>query len=625
MDEVEEPLVSQQEPEIMSFENEYERSNTLSITNIDVVKNNSGSYTMNVVFNAPNGVSRVAFPTWTIENGQDDLLWMDGEIRGNTASYTVDIKDHNFELGLYVTHVYVYDSVGNITTQAVPTQTMTNEAPKLSDIKIDNSVYGQYTITATVTDDYGIDRVEFPTWTQNNGQDDIIWERGTISGNTVTFVARMEDHHNELGLYNTHVYAYDKAGELTSLGLPQQTMEESKIEIKDVETELSGGRYTVTAKLASNDVISSVQIYTWTDNNGQDDLTDDLVQINGDTITYTVDMKDHHYETGAYNTHIYARTKAGTLALYFVPVQNVENNTPEISNVMINNSIHGQYIVTATVTDDYDLDRVEFATWTQNNGQDDLIWGRGTISGNTVTYVVNKESHNNELGAYITHIYAYDKAGELKVLALSQQIMEESRIEIKDVKTELSAGRYTVTAKLVSNDVISSAQFYTWTDYNGQDDMTSDFVQVNGDTITYTVDMKDHRYETGIYNTYINAKTKAGTVAKYVVPLQNIVNEIPTITNVKVTKGIGSYTVTATVTDDYALDYVQVHAWTSSKGQDDLTKDIVRVIGDTITFTVNKKDHNNETGTYYTHIYAYDKAGLVKKIVVPTQVIFTSN
>ena len=73
-----------------------------------------------------------------------------------------------------------------------------------------------------VTDSTGVDRVLFPTWTQNNGQDDIQanwWEttndtaKGENLGNgTWHYRVNVTDHKNEYGTYTTHVYTYDTLG-----------------------------------------------------------------------------------------------------------------------------------------------------------------------------------------------------------------------------------------------------------------------------------------------------------------------------------------------------------------------------------------------------------------------------
>lgn len=95
-----------------------------------------------------------------------------------------------------------------------------------------------------------------------------------------------------------------------------------------------------------------------------------------------------------------------------------DTTPPVISNVKITDINSTGYTVTCTVTDDVQVDRVQFPTWTVFNGQDDLCgdWNenlkvRGTINGNTVTFRVNISEHNGEKGKYATHIYAFDSSG----------------------------------------------------------------------------------------------------------------------------------------------------------------------------------------------------------------------
>ena len=102
-----------------------------------------------------------------------------------------------------------------------------------------------------------------------------------------------------------------------------------------------------------------------------------------------------------------------------VPDIIVEQTPPAISDIKIIGQTDTSYTIQCEVYDNESgIDRVQFPTWTNENGQDDLIsdWGtneavRGAIDGNTVTYTVNISDHNNELGSYTTHIYAYDKCG----------------------------------------------------------------------------------------------------------------------------------------------------------------------------------------------------------------------
>ena len=93
--------------------------------------------------------------------------------------------------------------------------------PVLTDIKATKDQDG-YTVTCRVSDESGIDRVLFRTWTLNNGQDDLApdWVnnsslKGTLSGNTVSFRVNIADHFGEYGQYVTDIYAYDIYGNVS--------------------------------------------------------------------------------------------------------------------------------------------------------------------------------------------------------------------------------------------------------------------------------------------------------------------------------------------------------------------------------------------------------------------------
>lgn len=102
-----------------------------------------------------------------------------------------------------------------------------NQKPTITNIKVTDITKSGYTVTCTATDNNAIDRVQFPTWTQKNGQDDITkgWEtaascKGSKNGNTYSFKVKRSQHSNEFGNYITHIYAYDKSGNSTCAVVP---------------------------------------------------------------------------------------------------------------------------------------------------------------------------------------------------------------------------------------------------------------------------------------------------------------------------------------------------------------------------------------------------------------------
>lgn len=99
-----------------------------------------------------------------------------------------------------------------------------------------------------------------------------------------------------------------------------------------------------------------------------------------------------------------------------------DHEKPIISNITVSNVSSQGYTVNCEVTDNVGVNRVQFPTWTEYGGQDDVLpeWTQsseasGVINGNKVSFRVNTSSHNNETGTYITHIYAYDNANNVAV------------------------------------------------------------------------------------------------------------------------------------------------------------------------------------------------------------------
>lgn len=202
------------------------------ISDVKVSNVTNKGYDVSCKVTDPSGVDRVMFPTWTTANGQDDLLsdWSTnpkarGTQNGDTWTFHVDIADHNNEGGEYGTDIHAYDKYGNASGLGAPRISVDTEAPVISNVKVSNITTEGYDVSCTVTDNVGVNRVMFPTWTVLNDQDDMIKDwgsdpktRGTQSGDTWTFHVNIADHNNERGAYLTHIYAFDDAGNHSAVG-----------------------------------------------------------------------------------------------------------------------------------------------------------------------------------------------------------------------------------------------------------------------------------------------------------------------------------------------------------------------------------------------------------------------
>ena len=291
-----------------------------TITNVEVTDLCASGYTVTCNVDDNVGISKVRFVTWTEQNDQDDVVWSDEVVSGNTVSCKINIADHNNENNcVYYTHIYAYDLAENGNGYPV-TVYVDAEPPVISDVEITDVSISGYTLTCKVDDNKGISKVRFATWTEENDQDDIVWNDKEISGNTVSCRVSVADHNNEVNCkYWTHIYAYDLSDNGT--GYPVSVyIDGTAPTISNVEvTDISEEGYTVKCTVEDDcSGINRVQFPTWFNGDvpytDKEDWTTDSeitgILENGKYV-YHVKTSDHKNRFGLYNTHIYAWDEHG--------------------------------------------------------------------------------------------------------------------------------------------------------------------------------------------------------------------------------------------------------------------------------------------------------------------------
>ena len=503
-----------------------------NITDAKITNVSKNGYTVTCKVTDDGSLDRVQMPTWSENRDQDDLIWYTATKSGDTYTINVKTSDHKNDSGKYFTHIYAYDSEGKYSKVELQTEIPENQAPKITDAKITNVSKNGYTVTCKVTDDGSIDRVQMPTWSENGGQDDLIWYTATKSGDIYTINVKTSNHNNDTGKYNTHIYAYDSEEKYSIVELETEIPENQAPEISDVQvTNITRKGYTVTCKITDDSKVRNVQMPTWSENGDQDDLIWYTPSQKGNTYTLNLDAANHNYDTGKYNTHIYAYDEEGKVSQVELEVELPENEAPVISNIEITNVTNDSYTVTCNVSDDVEVTSVKMPTWTTNNSQDDIIWHEAEIKDGVATFTVNRKDHNFEYGEYVTHIYAYDKDGLNTFQSAGTTILQEPDKEtygkpiIKDVRiTDANDDGFTVTCTVSSKYEIDRVMFPTWTYKNDQDDLIWGTGTKNGDQYSFRVERSAHNYEFGTYVTHIYAYDKNGNVNTIELNYHNIVN-----------------------------------------------------------------------------------------------------
>ena len=195
-----------------------------TIEDVYVKDVSASGYTVHCIVRDDQALGYVRFPTWTVQNDQDDIIWGNpGDIAGKgwELNYRVNVSDHNNEVNCqYITHIYCYDAAGNVTACAAASVFVENIPPVISDVQITDISENGYTVSCVVNDEHsGVNRVQFPTWfgDDNPYAYDGSWHtsefcKGKLINGRYTYRVNTGDYGNRLGKYTTHIYAWDGSG-----------------------------------------------------------------------------------------------------------------------------------------------------------------------------------------------------------------------------------------------------------------------------------------------------------------------------------------------------------------------------------------------------------------------------
>ena len=169
-----------------------------------------------------NGVLGVSVPIWSEKNGQDDIIWYKAAKQAN-GDYKVTVRssNHKGDSGLYNSHVYLVDNDGKfiglggkqVTLDITKTQgTLT--------IANNDKNRGTFDVVITnLTNPGGITGVVIPVWSDQNGQDDLVWHNATKQEDgSYKVTVSASQHKWNSGKYIVHGYLTDASGKNVGFG-----------------------------------------------------------------------------------------------------------------------------------------------------------------------------------------------------------------------------------------------------------------------------------------------------------------------------------------------------------------------------------------------------------------------
>lgn len=126
--------------------------------------------------------------------------------------------------------------------------------------------------------------------------------------------------------------------------------------------------------------------------------------------------------TGSQPVYVYAiSADAGDInPLIGTGTVNIQKDAekPVIRNIEVTDiSVEG-YTVTCQVTDNVGIKKVSFPSWHESGSGEQAVWFEGTVKNGMAQCFISAEQLGGRSGKYMTHIYAYDKAGNYTAAAV---------------------------------------------------------------------------------------------------------------------------------------------------------------------------------------------------------------
>ena len=598
---------------------------------ISIVNNNPTLGSFDVVISnvkAPNGVETVSVPIWSEINGQDDIIWYTAN-RQNNGTYTVNVKAsaHKNSTGLYNIHLYYIQKdgqltgVGGTTTQVFIGKTPEQLKPKAS-FAIENNNAKAGTFDAVITNisaPLGVREVLVPSWSLENGQDDLIWHKATKQNDgSYRVTIKASEHKGNKGNYRADAYIVDNANNRHYIAEKVVSVDYARpsgvLTIENNNT-AAGTFDAVVRNIVAPTGLKEVLVPSWSLAGGQDDLIWHKATRQADgSYRVTIKSTDHKNSTGKYRADAYIVDDSNKRFYLTEKVVEVTQTRPSASLFIENNNADlGTFdAVIRNIVAPNGIKEVLVPSWSLVNGQDDLVWHKASRqSDGSYRVTIKASEHKNSLGNYRADLYIVDNANQ-------RHYVTETIVDVKHNKpvgtiSVVNNNKDTGTFDVIISDVYSSkgvrtVQVPIWSEKDGQDDIRwyEATRQANG-TYTVNVQATNHKNSTGLYNIHLyyilNDGTQVGVGGTTTtVEFRNAKTKTQTyITNVN--SEAGSYTVVVDqAPQGRQIKNIRVAVWSESN-QGNLSWYNTAPTGTHTEINVSTVNHKNLIGNYTTHVY----------------------
>ena len=494
---------------------------------ISIVNNDTMAGRFDVVISnvkAPNGVRIVSVTIWSEIGGQDDLVWYTANRQAN-GTYTVNVKatDHKNSTGLYNIHLYYVQNngqmtgVGGTTTQVFIGKTSEQLKPKAS-FAIENNNTKNGTFDAVITNisaPLGVKEVLVPSWSLEKGQDDLVWHKATKqTDGSYRVTIKASEHKGNKGNYRADAYIVDNSSNRHYIAEKVVSVDYARptgvLTIENNNT-VAGTFDAVVRNIVAPTGLKEVLVPSWSLAGGQDDLIWHKATRQSDgSYRVTIKATDHKNSTGKYRADAYIVDDSNKRFYLTEKVVEVTQTLPSARlSIENNNADLGTFdAVIRNIVSPNGVKEVLVPSWSLVSGQDDLVWHKASRqSDGSYRVTIKTSEHKNSLGNYRADVYIVDNANK-------HHYVTETIVDVKHNKpvgtiSVVNNNKDTGTFDVIISNVYSPkgvrvVQVPTWSEVNGQDDLTwYEATRQSDGTYKVSVKASDHKFSTGTYHVHL--------------------------------------------------------------------------------------------------------------------------
>lgn len=471
-------------------------SEKLEVT--DVQPDGTAIVTISGVY-APSGIKEVQFPIWSASN-QSDIVWYTGnKIAEGVYQIKLDIAKHAYHYGTYQIHTYGTNGIGCRNFLQKTTIEFTRGEV---DFRAEAASKG-YTLKASNLETRDASRVQIAIWSSDKGQDDLIWLdiNPNASGNvTANWVPK------EFGEHYLHCYVRTKSGQMIFQKGITVDVKGPKIGKMDITTNPESGAFTIKlTDVVEPSLIKTVLVPVWSDPKQSDIVWYTATKQADGSYSVSGNISKHAYNLGTYQAHVYLTDINGKNAIQLTSPFDMKASCSSVT--VIEDAENATYTASAeNVLVPAGASSLSFAVWSDDKGQDDLVWYTATNTSGTWTAPIQLSKHISG-GKYFVHCYADTKTGKKVFLGGTEFTVNLSaKASVTVTATDEKEASITLQIHVDEKSApIEKLLVPVWVNADKKDQYTYTAAKESDDTWTVTVKAANHGYHFGTYSIHVDA------------------------------------------------------------------------------------------------------------------------